>query len=265
MIDKLLGSAAEAVAPIEDGSTIAIGGFGGAGQPEDLIDALIEQGARDLTLVSNNAGNGDVGIAALLKAGRVRKILCSFPRMSHSYVFEELYRAGRIELELVPQGNLAERLRAAGAGIGAFYTPTGYGTLLAEGKETREINGRHYVLEYPIQVDYALIKAEAGDRWGNLVYRKAARNFGPVMAMAARHTIASVGRVCELGELDPEAVVTPGIFVKSLVRRQPSGAVISEHRHSQSDRRAGRTRHSRRRLCKPRHRSADADRQPSAG
>jgi len=229
MIDKLLGSAAEAVAPIEDGSTIAIGGFGGAGQPEDLIDALIEQGARDLTLVSNNAGNGDVGIAALLKAGRVRKILCSFPRMSHSYVFEELYRAGRIELELVPQGNLAERLRAAGAGIGAFYTPTGYGTLLAEGKETREINGRHYVLEYPIPVDYALIKAEAGDRWGNLVYRKAARNFGPVMAMAARHTIASVGRVCELGELDPEAVVTPGIFVKSLVRRQPSGAVISEH------------------------------------
>jgi len=220
MIDKLLGSAADAVAPIEDGSTIAIGGFGGAGQPEDLIDALIEQGARELTLVSNNAGNGDVGIAALLKAGRVRKILCSFPRMSHSHVFEALYRAGKIELELVPQGNLAERLRAAGTGIGAFYTPTAYGTSLAEGKETREINGRHYVLEYPIPVDYALIKAEAGDRWGNLVYRKTARNFGPVMAMAARHTIASVGRVCELGELDPEAVVTPGIFVKSLICRQ---------------------------------------------
>ena len=219
MIDKLSPSAAAALADIPDGATIAVGGFGGAGMPEDLIDALIAQGARDLTLVSNNAGQGDTGLAALLKAGQVRRILCSYPRMSGSHVFEELYRAGKLELEIIPQGNLAERLRAAGCGIGGFFTPTGYGTLLAEGKETREIDGRHYVLESPIHVDYALINAEAGDRWGNLVYRKTARNFSPVMAMAARHTIASVGRICELGELDPEHVVTPGIFVKRIVQR----------------------------------------------
>jgi 3-oxoadipate CoA-transferase alpha subunit len=219
MIDKLSPSAADALADIPDGATIAVRGFGGAGMPEDLIEALIAQGARDLTLVSNNAGQGDTGLAALLKAGQVRRILCSYPRMSGSYVFEELYRAGKLELEIIPQGNLAERLRAAGCGIGGFFTPTGYGTLLAEGKETREIDGRHYVLESPIHVDYALINAEAGDRWGNLVYRKTARNFSPVMAMAARTTIASVGRICELGELDPEQVVTPGIFVQRIVRR----------------------------------------------
>ncbi|MBD9417191.1 3-oxoacid CoA-transferase subunit A [Pseudomonas sp. PDM16] len=220
MIDKLSPSAAAALADIPDGATIAVGGFGGAGMPEDLIDALIAQGARDLTLVSNNAGQGDTGLAALLKAGQVRRILCSYPRMSGSHVFEELYRAGKLELEIIPQGNLAERLRAAGCGIGGFFTPTGYGTLLAEGKETREIDGRHYVLEAPIHVDYALINAEVGDRWGNLVYRKTARNFSPVMAMAARHTIASVGRICELGEIDPEQVVTPGIFVKRIVQRR---------------------------------------------
>ncbi|HWK99601.1 MAG TPA: 3-oxoacid CoA-transferase subunit A, partial [Parapedobacter sp.] len=199
MINKISLSMAAAVAAIEDGSVIAIGGFGGAGQPEELIEALIDQGAKDLTIVSNNAGNGETGLAGLLKAGRVRKILCSFPRMSHSHVFESLYRAGKIELELVPQGNLAERLRAAGCGIGGFYTPTGYGTLLAEGKETKQIDGKNYVFELPIHVDYALINAEAGDRWGNLVYRKTARNFGPVMAMASKHTIASVARIYELG------------------------------------------------------------------
>jgi 3-oxoadipate CoA-transferase alpha subunit len=223
MIDKLSNSVQAALAGIPDGATIAVGGFGGAGMPDDLIEALINQGARNLTLVSNNAGQGDTGLAALLKAGRVRRILCSYPRMTGSHVFETLYRAGKIELEIVPQGNLAERLRAAGCGIGAFYTPTGFGTLLAEGKETRTIKGRDYVLEYPIHVDYALIKAETGDRWGNLVYRKTARNFGPVMAMAAKNTIASIERFCELGELDPETIVTPGIFVKHLVlRRDPT-------------------------------------------
>lgn len=223
MIDKLSNSVQAALAGIPDGATIAVGGFGGAGMPDDLIEALINQGARNLTLVSNNAGQGDTGLAALLKAGRVRRILCSYPRMTGSHVFETLYHAGKIELEIVPQGNLAERLRAAGCGIGAFYTPTGFGTLLAEGKETRTIKGRDYVLEYPIHVDYALIKAETGDRWGNLVYRKTARNFGPVMAMAAKNTIASIERFCELGELDPETIVTPGIFVKHLVlRRDPT-------------------------------------------
>ncbi|MBD1585557.1 3-oxoacid CoA-transferase subunit A [Pseudomonas typographi] len=222
MIDKLSPSAQAALAEIPDGATIAVGGFGGAGMPDDLINALIDQGARNLTLVSNNAGQGDTGLAALLKAGRVRRILCSYPRMAGSHVFEALYRAGQIELEIVPQGNLAERLRAAGCGIGAFYTPTAFGTLLAEGKETRTIDGRNYVLEYPICVDYALIKAQAGDRWGNLVFRKTARNFGPVMAMAAKNTIASIEQLCELGALDPEAVVTPGIFVKHLVLREPS-------------------------------------------
>src|SRR5213075_3411696 len=206
-----------ALADIPDGATIMIGGFGGAGMPVVLIDALIAQGARDLTIVNNNAGNADTGLAALLKAKRVRKILCSFPRQADSWHFDALYRAGEIELELVPQGNLAERIRAAGAGIGAFFTPTGYGTKLADGKETREINGRNYVLEYPIEADFALIKAQRADRWGNLVYRKTARNFGPIMAAAAKCTIAQVREIVNLGDLDPEAVVTPGIFVNRVV------------------------------------------------
>jgi 3-oxoadipate CoA-transferase alpha subunit len=218
VIDKTVASVAEAVADIHDGATVMIGGFGTAGMPAALIDALIAQGARDLTIVNNNAGNGDTGLAALLKAGRVRKIVCSFPRQVDSWVFDELYRSGRIELELVPQGNLAERIRAAGAGIGAFYTPTGYGTQLAEGKETRRIDGRDYVLEYPIHADFALIKALRGDRWGNLVYRMTARNFGPIMASAAKCAIAQVDEIVELGALDPEAIVTPGIFVKRVVQ-----------------------------------------------
>jgi 3-oxoadipate CoA-transferase, alpha subunit len=218
MIDKTIASAGAAVADIADGATIMIGGFGTAGMPSELIDALIEHGARELTIVNNNAGNGEVGLAALLKAKRVRKIICSFPRQTDSYVFDALYHAGEIELELVPQGNLAERIRAAGAGIGAFFTPTAYGTPLAEGKETRIINGRGYVLEYPIAADFALIKAERGDRWGNLVYRKTARNFGPIMATAAKCAIAQVRKIVELGELDPEVIVTPGIFVQRVVQ-----------------------------------------------
>jgi 3-oxoadipate CoA-transferase alpha subunit len=218
MIDKTSPSVADALAGTADGSTILIGGFGTAGIPAELIDGLIEQGVRDLTVVNNNAGNGDTGLARLLKTGRVRKIVCSFPRQADSYVFDELYRAGRIELELVPQGNLAERLRAAGAGIGAFFTPTGYGTELAAGKETRVIDGRPYVLEMPIRGDLALVKAERGDRWGNLVYRKAARNFGPVMATAASRTVATVHEIVPLGELDPEAIVTPGIHVTRIVK-----------------------------------------------
>lgn len=218
MINKIADSVAAALTGVKDGATVLIGGFGTAGIPGELIDGLIEQGARDLTVVNNNAGNGDFGLAALLKAGRVRKILCSFPRQADSYVFDELYRSGKLELELVPQGNLAERLRAAGAGVGAFFCPTAFGTELAKGKETREINGRQYVLEYPIYGDVALIKAETGDRWGNLTYRKAARNFGPVMATAAKRTIASVHEIVELGELDPEAIVTPGIFVSQIVK-----------------------------------------------
>ena len=209
---------ASAVADVHDGATIMIGGFGNAGMPRALIDALIAQGARDLTIVNNNAGNGDTGLAALLAAGRVRKIICSFPRQTDSHVFDGLYRSGKIELELTPQGNLAERIRAAGAGIGGFFSPTGYGTLLAEGKETRLINGRHYVLESPIHADYALIKALKADRWGNLVYRKAARNFGPIMAMAAKCTIAQVDEVVALGDLDPEVIITPGIFIKRVVQ-----------------------------------------------
>ena len=204
MIDKTVKSLADAVAGVRDGSTVMTGGFGGAGQPTELIEALIEQGAKELVVVNNNAGNGDTGLAALLKAGRVRKLVCSFPRQADSYVFDGLYRSGQVELELVPQGNLAERIRAAGAGIGAFYTPTGYGTELARGKETRRIGDRDHVLEYPIRADVALIKALSGDRWGNLVYRKAARNFGPIMAMAARTTVASVHEIVELGALDPE-------------------------------------------------------------
>jgi 3-oxoadipate CoA-transferase alpha subunit len=224
VIDKIALSAHAAVSDIRDGQTIMIGGFGTAGLPAELIDALIANGARDLTVVSNNAGNGETGLAALLKAGRVRKMICSFPRQSDSYVFDSLYRAGKVELELVPQGNLAARIQAAGAGFGAFYTPTGYGTLLAEGKETREIAGRKYVLEFPIHAEVALIKAHKGDRWGNLVYRKSARNFGPIMATAARLTIAQVSEVVELGDLDPEAVVTPGIFVHKVVRVGPGHA-----------------------------------------
>ena len=223
MIDKIASTVADALAGTPDGATVLVGGFGTAGIPTELIDGLIEQGARELTVVNNNAGNGDSGLAALLKAGRVRKIICSFPRQTDSHVFDDLFRSGRIELELVPQGNLAERLRAAGAGIGAFFTPTGYGTELAfnpdgSPKETRIINGRPYVLEYPIQGDLALIKAERGDRWGNLTYRMAARNFGPVMATAARRTVASVHELVELGQLDPEAIVTPGIHVSAVVR-----------------------------------------------
>ena len=223
MIDKIAESVAAALADVRDGSTVLIGGFGTAGIPAELINGLIAQGARDLTVVNNNAGNGDTGLAALLATGRVRKIICSFPRQADSYVFDGLYRSGKIELEIVPQGNLAERMRAAGAGIGAFFCPTGYGTELARNadgtpKETREINGKQYVLEYPIQGDVALVKAERGDRWGNLDYRMAARNFGPVMAMAARQTIASVHEIVELGQLDPEAIVTPGIFVSKIVK-----------------------------------------------
>lgn len=217
MIDKVVSSLAAAVEGIRDGSTIMVGGFGTAGMPFALIGALLEQGARELTVVSNNAGNGDTGLAALLAQRRVRKIICSFPRQPDSQVFDALYRAKQIELELVPQGNLAARIQAGGAGIGAFYTPTGYGTPLAEGKETREIDGRQYVLEYPIRADVALIKAQTADRWGNLVYRKTARNFGPIMATAARCTIAEVSAVVPLGGLDPEAVVTPGIFVRRVV------------------------------------------------
>ncbi len=218
MIDKIAPTVAQALAGVKDGATVLIGGFGTAGIPGELIDGLIEHGARELTVVNNNAGNADHGVAALLKTGRVRKIICSFPRQVDSWVFDGLYCSGKLELELVPQGNLAERIRAAGAGIGAFFCPTGYGTELAKGKETREINGRHYVLEHPIYGDVALIKAEAGDRWGNLVYRKSARNFGPVMAAAAKLTVASVYEIRELGELDPEAIVTPGIYVSRIVR-----------------------------------------------
>ncbi|CAN7487268.1 3-oxoacid CoA-transferase subunit A [Polaromonas sp. LjRoot131] len=223
MINKIAASVADALADVKDGSTVLIGGFGTAGIPNELIDGLIAQGAKDLTVVNNNAGNAEVGLAALLKAGRVRKIICSFPRQADSQVFDGLYRSGKLELELVPQGNLAERIRAAGAGIGAFFCPTGFGTELAlnadgSAKETREINGRQYVLEMPIYGDVALIKAERGDRWGNLTYRMAARNFGPVMATAAKKTVATVHDIVELGELDPETIVTPGIFVHHVVK-----------------------------------------------
>ena len=218
MINEISDSVAQALAGVKDGATVLIGGFGTAGIPDVLIDGLLEQGARDLTVVNNNAGNADYGVAALLKAGRVRKVICSFPRQVDSYVFDDLYRSGKLELELVPQGNLAERIRAAGAGIGAFFCPTAYGTELAAGKETRDINGKQYVLEYPIYGDVALIKAEQGDRWGNLTYRKAARNFGPVMATAAKTTVATVHEVVELGALDPEAIVTPGIYVSHVVK-----------------------------------------------
>lgn len=223
MINKISNSIAESLVDVHDGATVLIGGFGTAGIPNELIEGLIAQGSKNLTIVNNNAGNGDTGLAALLKTGRVRKIICSFPRQTDSQVFDQLYRSGKIELELVPQGNLAERLRAAGAGIGAFFTPTGFGTELARNadgspKETRIINGRLQVLEYPIHGDLALIKAEQGDRWGNLTYRKAARNFGPVMASAATTTIATVHEVVELGKLNSEHIVTPGIFVHRIVK-----------------------------------------------
>jgi 3-oxoadipate CoA-transferase, alpha subunit len=217
LIDKLHATCAAAVADIPDGATVMIGGFGTAGLPNELTDALIELGARNLVIVNNNAGNGESGLAALIALGRVRKIVCSFPRQADSHHFDRAYREGRIELELVPQGNLAERIRAAGAGVGGFYTPTGYGTELARGKETREIAGRMHVLESPLHADFAFIKAERGDRWGNLTYRKTARNFGPVMAMAARTTVATVHEVVPLGALDPEAIVTPGLFVQRVV------------------------------------------------
>ncbi|MBV5347032.1 3-oxoacid CoA-transferase subunit A [bacterium] len=217
MISKIIGTVAEAVADIKDGATVMIGGFGTAGMPSELVNALIAHGAKELTVVNNNAGNGDVGLAALLKAKRVRKIICSFPRQSDSYVFDALFRAGEIELELVPQGNLACRIEAAGAGLGAIFTPTGFGTELAKGKETRFIDGRHYVLEMPIHADVALIKCHRADRWGNLAYRKTARNFGPIMARAAKATIAQTDHVVELGQIDPEAVITPGIFVQRVV------------------------------------------------
>ena len=221
MIDKFIPSAAAALADVPDGATVMIGGFGNAGMPAELIDALIAQGAKHLTVVNNNAGNADAGLAALIGAKRVRKIICSFPRQTDSWHFDKLYRAGKLELELVPQGTLAERIRAAGAGIGGFYTPTACGTRLAEGKETRRIGDRDYVLESPIHADYALIKADRADRWGNLTYRMTARNFGPIMAAAAKCTVVQVRETVALGELDPEIVVTPGIFVKRVVRIAP--------------------------------------------
>jgi 3-oxoadipate CoA-transferase alpha subunit len=217
MIDKISTSIAAAVADIHDGAAVMIGGFGTAGMPDELIDALLAQGATDLTIINNNAGNGETGVAALIREGRVKRMICSFPRQTDSHHFDAAYRAGKVELELVPQGNLAARIQAAGAGLGAIFTPTGFGTLLADGKETREIDGKFYVLEYPIHADFALIKAHEGDRWGNLVFRKTARNFGPIMAMAAKTTIAQVSEVVALGELDPEVIVTPGIFVKRIV------------------------------------------------
>lgn len=218
MPSKISDSVLEAVSVIPDRATVMIGGFGLAGQPQALIDGLIEHGATDLTIVNNNAGNGDVGLALLIKLGRVRKIICSFPRQVDSHHFDEAYRAGKIELEVVPQGNLAERIRAAGAGIGGFFTPTGYGTLLAEGKETRTIDGKNYVLESPIHADYALIKAHVADPLGNLIYRKTARNFGPIMATAAKNTIVQVSDIVGVGDLDPENIITPGIFVNKIVQ-----------------------------------------------
>ena len=218
MIDKRFASIENALAGIRDGSVILVGGFGNAGSPIPLLEALIDQGATDLTIVSNNAGEGDFGLAALMRAGRISKIICSYPRSSGSVIFEELYGQGKIDLEVVPQGTLSERMRAAGAGIGGFYTPTSAGTLLAKGKETREIEGKLHVLELPLKGDVALIKADLADRWGNLTYNKSARNFGPTMAMAADLTIAQVRQIVDLGEISPELVVTPGIFVDRVVK-----------------------------------------------
>ncbi|WP_455722229.1 3-oxoacid CoA-transferase subunit A [Xanthobacter autotrophicus] len=216
-MDKTRPDTQSCVADIPDGATLLVGGFGGAGMPHELIEAVIARAPKDLTIISNNAGNGTTGLAALLAAGLVKKVVCSFPRQADSFVFDKLYREGRLELELVPQGNLVERIRAGGAGIGAFFTPTGYGTPIAAGKETRQIDGRNYVLEYPLKADFALIKARRGDRWGNLTYRKTARNFGPVMATAATVTVAQVEDIVPLGTLDPEDIVTPGVFVDRLV------------------------------------------------
>jgi 3-oxoadipate CoA-transferase, alpha subunit len=227
VISKISASIEVALTGIKDGNTIMIGGFGGAGMPNELIDGLIAHGAGNLTIVANNAGNAEFGLAALLKAGKVKKVICSFPRQIDSYVFDGLYRSGAVELELVPQGNLSERIRAAGAGIGGFFTQVGFGTELAKGKEVREIDGKMFVLEAPIHADFALIKAEKGDRWGNLTYRMAARNFGPVMAMAAKTTVASVHEIVELGALDPESVITPGIFVQRVVQVDRVATVAS--------------------------------------
>ena len=218
MIQKIMPSVVEALRDIADGSTILISGFGGAGLPIFLLDALHDQGAKGLTLVSNNAGNSGIGISKLIGAGRVKKMVCSFPRQPESGAFDDLYRAGKIELELVPQGTLAERIRAGGAGIGGFYTPTGFGTELAKGKDVREIDGVNHIFEKAIKADYALIKADKGDRWGNLTYHGTGRNFGPIMATAALCTIAQVNQVVELGTLDPENIVTPGIFVERIVK-----------------------------------------------
>ena len=222
MINKIVGSMREAVSDLHDGASIMISGFGEAGVPAELIDAVVEHGAGGLTIISNNAGSGEAGIAALIREGRVRKVICSYPKMAAAHHFNARYRSGELELELVPQGNLVVRIQAAGSGLGAVFTPTGYGTLLAEGKETREIEGRNYVLELPIHADFALVKARAADRWGNLVYRKAARNFGPIMAMAARQTIVQASEIVPLGALDPETIVTPGIFVNRIVCTSPA-------------------------------------------
>ena len=218
MINKIVRSIAEALEGVKDGSTVLMGGFGAVGQPDELIEGLIEQGAKDLTVVANNAGAGKVGLAKLMEAGRVRKIICSFPRSAGSTIFEELYRAGRLELEIVPQGTLAERMRAAGAGIAAFFTPTGAGTKLAQGKEVREFDGRPHVMEYALKGDLALVEAWEADRWGNLTYRESGRNFNPVMASAAAMTVAQVQHLRELGEIAPDSVHTPGIFVNRLVQ-----------------------------------------------
>jgi 3-oxoadipate CoA-transferase alpha subunit len=224
MINKVVETMGQAVADLHDGASVMISGFGEAGVPDELIEAVVAHGATDLTIISNNAGTGEHGIAALIRENRVRKVICSYPKMAASHHFNARYQSGELELELVPQGNLACRIEAAGSGLGAVYTPTGYGTILAEGKETREIGGKQYVLEYPIHADFALIGAHAGDRWGNLVYRKAARNFGPIMAMAAKQSIVQVSRIVELGELDPETIVTPGIFVGKVVLASPEFA-----------------------------------------
>jgi len=222
VLDKRVATLADAVQGVQDGATVLIGGFGNSGIPVELTHALLEQGARDLTLVTNNAGSGESDVAALLREGRVRKIICSYPRSKGSVWFEELYRAGRLELELVPQGTLSERMRCAGAGLGGFFTPTGAESLLATGKEIRMINGRPHVFEEPLRGDVALVKAERADRWGNLVYHSAARNFGPTMATAAGLTVVQVREVVELGGIDPECVVTPGVFVDRVVQVEPA-------------------------------------------
>jgi len=224
MIDKTVRSMAQAMDGIKDGSTILLGGFGSVGQPDALLEGLIEQGAKDLVMVANNAGTGHVGLAKLMELGRVRRIICSFPRSQGSVVFEELYKAGKIELEIVPQGTMAERMRAAGAGVGAFYTPTAYGTQLARGKEIREINGRPQVLEFALHGDVALVEAWEADRWGNLTYNKSGRNFNAVMATAAATTIVQAHHIVPLGSIDPEAVATPGIFVNRVLHVPGTGA-----------------------------------------